>query len=96
MIARRDPSSDEPRLQLEPASSRSRLWLWLLGAVLPIALSIVFSLLARSGTRPSRGEKSASSASSRKSSSSGDNTPPACQLPLPPNSARSTFSALSS
>ena len=50
MIARRDPPSDEPRLQLEPASSRSRLWLWLLGAVLPMALSIVFSLLARSGT----------------------------------------------
>jgi len=40
----------DPRLQLEPASSRSRMWLWLLGTVLPIGLSIVISLLATPDT----------------------------------------------
>jgi hypothetical protein len=46
-MAVRDPSANDPRLQLEPASSRSRLWLWLLGAALPIVLGTVFSLLDR-------------------------------------------------
>ena len=45
----RVPSNDDPRLQLEPASGRSRLWLWLLGAALPIALGAAVSLLARPG-----------------------------------------------
>jgi hypothetical protein len=41
---------DDPRLQLVPASGRSRLWLWLLGVVLPIALSGAVSLIARPAT----------------------------------------------
>ncbi|MEO8365836.1 MAG: hypothetical protein ABI538_06465 [Pseudoxanthomonas sp.] len=36
----------DPRLQLEPASSRTRLWLLLLTIVLPVSLSIVLPLLA--------------------------------------------------
>ena len=41
---------DDPRLQLVPASARSRLWLWLLGVVLPIALSVAASLIAKPAT----------------------------------------------
>jgi hypothetical protein len=36
----------DPRLQLEPASGRSRLWLLLLTVVLPVSLSLVLPLLA--------------------------------------------------
>jgi hypothetical protein len=41
---------DDPRLQLVPASGRSRLWLWVLGAVLPVALSVAASLIAMPAT----------------------------------------------
>jgi hypothetical protein len=41
---------EEPRLQLVPASGRSRLWLWLLGMVLPVALSVAASLIAKPAT----------------------------------------------
>jgi len=41
-------SNQDPRLQLVPASGRSRTWLWLLGAGLPVALSVVVPLLGRS------------------------------------------------
>jgi hypothetical protein len=50
-MASRERSTDDPRLQLEPASGRSHLWLWLLGAALPIVLGTVVSLLARTGSR---------------------------------------------
>ena len=36
----------DPRLQLEPASGRSRLWLLLLTVVMPVSLSLVLPLLA--------------------------------------------------
>lgn len=36
----------DPRLQLEPVSGRSRLWLLLLTVVLPVSLSLVLPLLA--------------------------------------------------
>ena len=36
----------DPRLQLEPASGRSRLWLLLLTVALPVSLSLVLPLLA--------------------------------------------------
>jgi hypothetical protein len=41
---------DDPRLQLVPARGRSRLWLWVLGAVLPVALSVAASLIAMPAT----------------------------------------------
>lgn len=44
-VGARTTSIDDPRLQLEPASGRSRLWLWLLGAALPSALAGLFALL---------------------------------------------------
>lgn len=40
----------DPRLQLEPASGRSRLWLLLLTVVLPVSLSLVLPLLAGGDT----------------------------------------------
>jgi hypothetical protein len=45
-MAARDPSTNDPRLQLEPASGRSRLWLLLLTVVLPVSLSLLLPLLA--------------------------------------------------
>ena len=36
----------DPRLQLEPVSGRSRMWLLLLTVVLPVSLSLVLPLLA--------------------------------------------------
>jgi len=45
-MATRPASSPDPRLQLEPASGRSRLWLVLLTVVLPVSLSLLLPLLA--------------------------------------------------
>ena len=46
IMATRAASSPDPRLQLEPASGRSRLWLLLLTVVLPVSLSLLLPLLA--------------------------------------------------
>ena len=43
-MAIRASKSDDPRLQLEPASLRSRLWLFLLTVALPMLLMIVLPL----------------------------------------------------
>lgn len=51
-VAARTPSIDDPRLQLEPASGRSRLWLLLLTVALPVLLSLLLPLLADGGQPP--------------------------------------------
>lgn len=47
-MARRDPSTD-PRLQLEPASGRTRFWLFLLTVVLPAGFATVAMTFAGNG-----------------------------------------------
>lgn len=51
-MAARDPSNDDPRLQLEPASGRSRLWLLLLTVAVPVLLAAMASLLPGRGPAP--------------------------------------------
>lgn len=51
-MAASDPSNDDPRLQLEPTSGRSRLWLLLLTVAVPVLLAAMASLLPGHGPAP--------------------------------------------
>jgi hypothetical protein len=51
-MAVRDPSANDPRLQLEPASGSSRLWLLLLTVAVPVLLAAMAPLLPGHGPAP--------------------------------------------
>ena len=51
-MAASDPSTNDPRLQLEPASGSSRLWLLLLTVIAPVLLAAMASLLPGPGPTP--------------------------------------------
>ena len=53
-MAARTPALEDPRLQLEPPSGRSRLLLLLLTVALPVLLSVVLPLLTGDGSQVAR------------------------------------------